>query len=199
MQCSKIWTALKPWQALNLMSEATVIAVASDSGHNFSKITKPAITLIAGFGVEGDAHAGKTVQHLWDKKRTPDAPNLRQVHLVHEEIFAELAAQGFTVNPGDIGENIVTRGIGLLSLPLGTQLQFESGAVVELTGLRDPCRKLNKIQEGLIHKFVYKDDEGKRSVKSGAMSIVLTGGDIRPNDKITVKYPEAPHQPLPIL
>ena len=181
------------------MSIATVIAVASDSGHNFSKITKPAITLVAGFGVEGDAHAGKTVQHLWDKARTPDAPNLRQVHLVHEEIFDELAAQGFIVGPGDIGENIVTRGIDLLSLPLGTQLQFESGAVVELTGLRDPCRKLNKIQEGLIHKFVAKGDEGQRVVKSGVMSIVLTGGEIRPKDKITIKLPEGSHQPLPIL
>lgn len=181
------------------MGFATVIAVASDSAHNFSKITKPAITLIAGFGVEGDAHAGKTVQHLWDKKKTPDAPNLRQVHLVHEEIFAELAEQGFTVGPGDIGENIVTRGIDLLSLPLGTHLEFESGALVELTGLRDPCRKLNKIQDGLIHKFVCKNDEGKRSVKSGVMSIVLMGGEIRPEDEITVKLPDGPHQPLPIL
>lgn len=181
------------------MSSATVIAVASDTAHNFSKITKPAITLVAGFGVEGDAHAGKTVQHLWDKQRTPEAPNLRQVHLVHEEIFAELAAQGFTVGPGDIGENIVTRGIDLLSLPLGTHLKFESGAVVELTGLRDPCRKLNKIQDGLIHKFVAKGDMGQRIVKSGVMSIVLTGGDIRPKDLIVIKLPEGSHQPLPIL
>ena len=181
------------------MGTATVIAVASDSGHNFSKPTKPVINLIAGFGVEGDAHAGKTVQHLWDKKRTPDAPNLRQVHLVHEEIFSELAEQGFTVKAGDIGENIVTRGIDLLNLPLGTQLEFESGALIELTGLRNPCRKLNKIQDGLIHKFVYKSDEGTRAVKSGVMSIVLTGGEIWPDDAITVKRPEGPHRPLPIL
>ena len=181
------------------MDTATVIAVASDSGHNFSKPTKPVINLIAGFGVEGDAHAGKTVQHLWDKKRTPNAPNLRQVHLVHEEIFSELAKQGFTVKAGDIGENIVTRGIDLLNLPLGTQLEFESGALIELTGLRNPCRKLNKIQDGLIHKFVYKSDEGTRAVKSGVMSIVLTGGEIRPDDAITVKNPDGPHTPLPIL
>ena len=181
------------------MSTATVIAVASDKEHNFSKVTKPVITLIAGFGVEGDAHAGKTVQHLWDKERTPDAPNLRQVHLVHEEIFTELAEQGFNVSPGDIGENIVTRGIDLLKFPLGTLLEFESGAVVELTGLRDPCRKINKIQDGLIHKFVYKNDEGKRSVKSGVMSIVLKGGEIRPKDSITVILPDSPHEPLPIL
>lgn len=157
------------------------------------------ITLIAGFGVEGDAHAGKTVQHLWDKKKTPNAPNLRQVHLVHEEIFSELAEQGFTVKAGDIGENIVTRGIDLLGLPMGTQLEFESGALIELTGLRDPCKKLNKIQAGLIHEFVYKNDTGKRAVKSGVMSIVLTGGDIHPNDKIRVKLPNGPHEPLPIL
>ena len=181
------------------MPSATVIAVASDSGHNFSKITKSVITLIAGYGVEGDAHAGKTVQHLWDKERTPEAPNLRQVHLVHEEIFEELSEQGFTVKPGDIGENIVTRGVDLLNLPLGTKLEFPSGAIIELTGLRDPCKKLNKIQDGLIHKFVYKNKEGRRSVKSGVMSIVLAGGDIRPNDNITVISPEEPHKGLPIL
>jgi len=181
------------------VSRATVIAVASDSGHNFSKPIKPVINLIAGFGVEGDAHAGKTVQHLWDKKKTPNAPNLRQVHLVHEEIFTQLAQDGFTVNPGDIGENIVTRGIDLLNLPLGTQLKFKSGAVVELTGLRDPCSKLNKVQDGLIHKFVYKNNAGKRAVKSGVMSIVLTGGEIRPEDSITVILPDGAHKPLPIL
>ena len=181
------------------MMQPRVIAVASDSGHNFSKITKPVITLIAGFGVEGDAHAGKTVQHLWDKERTPEAPNLRQVHLVHEEIFEELAEQGFTVVPGDIGENIVTRGVDLLSLPLGTKLEFPSGAVIELTGLRDPCKKLNKIQEGLIHKFVYKNNEGRRGVKSGVMSIVLKGGDIRPDDSIKIILPDGPQQALPIL
>jgi len=181
------------------VSAATVIAVASDSGHNFSKPVKPVINLIAGFGVEGDAHAGKTVQHLWDKKKTPNAPNLRQVHLVHEEIFAELAEQGFTVTSGDIGENIVTRGIDLLNLPLGTKLEFQSGALIELTGLRDPCSKLNKVQDGLIHKFVFKNDEGKRAVKSGVMSIVLTGGEIRPDDTIKVIPPIKPHIPLPIL
>jgi MOSC domain-containing protein YiiM len=181
------------------MSAPTVIAVASDSAHNFSKIPKPVITLIAGFGVEGDAHAGRTVQHLWDKKRTPDAPNLRQVHLVHEEIFAELAKQGFTVKAGDIGENIVTRGIDLLGLPLGTQLAFESGALIELTGLRNPCKKLNKIQDGLIHKFVAKGDSGERIVKSGVMSIVLEGGDIRPSDSIDIILPDGPHKALPIL
>ena len=181
------------------MSVPTVIAVASDSGHNFSKPIKPVINLIAGFGVEGDAHAGKTVQHLWDKKKTPNAPNLRQVHLVHEEIFEQLAEQGFTVTPGDIGENIVTHGIELLGLPLGTQLEFESGALIELTGLRDPCSKLNKVQDGLIHKFVYKTEAGKRGVKSGVMSIVLAGAEICPGDRITVKLPGQPHEPLPIL
>lgn len=181
------------------MSVPTVIAVASDSGHNFSKITKPVITLIAGFGVKGDAHAGKTVQHIWDKARTPDAPNLRQVHLVHEEIFEELAEQGFNVRPGDIGENIVTRGVDLLNLPLRTKIEFPSGAAIELTGLRDPCKKLNKIQEGLIHKFVYKNEVGRRAVKSGVMSIVLKGGDIRPDDEIVVVLPDGPHKTLPIL
>ena len=113
------------------MGQQKVMAVASDKGHNFSKPTQPVITLVAGFGVQGDAHAGKTVQHLSDKKKNPEAPNLRQVHLMHEELFDELAEQGITVLPGQMGENIVTRGIDVLNLPQRTEFHFPSGAIMK--------------------------------------------------------------------
>ncbi len=178
---------------------ATVEAVAADSGHNFSKPVRNSVTLIKGIGVEGDAHAGKTVQHLWDKARTPDAPNLRQVHLVHAELYDALAEEGFQVTAGQIGENILTRGVDLLGLPLATHLSFPSGAKLEVTGYRDPCKKLNAIQDGLIHKMIAKGEQGQRIVKSGIMSIVLEGGAISPGDPITVTLPNKPHKPLPIL
>ncbi len=174
---------------------ASVIAVASDSGHNFSKVIKPAITLIAGFGVEGDAHNGKTVQHLSDKRKNPAAPNLRQVHLMHGELFDELSEQGITVAPGQMGENIVTRGVDLLGLPTGARLHM-GGAVIEITGLRSPCLKLNKIHPSLLKAVVEKRADGSVNKKSGVMSVVITGGDVSPGDVITVVLPAGEHQPL---
>ena len=174
---------------------ATVIAVASDKGHNFSKIPKPAITLVAGFGVQGDAHSGKTVQHLSDKRKNPHAPNLRQVHLMHAELFDELAAQGIAVAPAQMGENIVTRGVDLLGLPQGTRLTIGE-AVIEITGLRSPCRKLNTIHPDLLKAVVEKRPDGSVNKKSGVMGIVITGGDIRPGDAITTHLPDGEHLPL---
>ena len=178
------------------MSTATVIAVASDSGHNFSKHTQPAITLIAGFGIQGDAHGGKTVQHLSDKKKNPEAPNLRQVHLMHSELFDELAEQGITVLPGQMGENIVTRGVDLLNLSEGTEFHFPSGAVIQITGLRSPCKKLNTIHPGLLKAVVEKRADGSVNKKTGVMSVVLHGGDVREGDAITIVSPENAHKPL---
>lgn len=178
------------------MSPATVIAVASDSGHNFSKPTQPAINLIAGFGVEGDAHAGKTVQHLWDKERTPEAPNLRQVHFMHSELFDELSQQGITVLPGQMGENIVTRGIDVLNLPQGAEFHFPSGAIVRITGLRSPCKKLNTIHPGLLKAVVEKRADGSLNKKTGVMSIVLKGGEVCEGDDIKIILPEGDHKPL---
>ncbi len=174
---------------------ASVIAIASDSGHNFSKITKPAITPVAGFGVKGDAHSGKTVQHLSDKRKNPNAPNLRQVHLMHAELFDELAARGITVTPGQMGENIITRGVDLLGASAGTRLHIGE-AVIEITGLRSPCRKLNTIHPDLLKAVVEKRADGTVAKKSGVMGIVITGGDIRPGDAITVCYPDGEHRPL---
>lgn len=178
------------------MSAQTVIAVASDSGHNFSKNTQSAITLVADFGVKGDAHGGVTVQHLSDKKKNPEAPNLRQVHLMHAELFDELAAKGIEVEAGQMGENIVTRGIDLLGLPQGTEILFPSGAVIQITGLRSPCRKLNTIHPDLLKAVVEKRIDGSVNKKSGVMSIVLTGGDIQAGDKIEVALPEGEHRAL---
>jgi len=178
------------------MSSATVMAVASDSGHNFSKITKPVITLIAGFGVEGDAYAGKTVQHLSDKKKNPEAPNLRQVHLMHAELFDELAEEGIAVLPAQMGENIVTRGIDLLTLSEGTEFHFPSGAAIQITGLRSPCKKLNTIHPGLLKAVVKKRADGSVSKKTGVMSVVLQGGEIWEGDTIAIIKPESEYKAL---
>jgi len=178
------------------MSAATVIAVASDSAHNFSKPTKPVITLVAGFGVQGDAHAGKTVQHLSDKKRNPDAPNLRQVHLMHEELFGELAGVGISVLPGQMGENIVTRGIDVLGLPQGAEFHFPSGAIIQITGLRSPCKKLNTIHPDLLKAVVEKRTDGSVNKKTGVMSVVLKGGDVHEGDDIKIIFPKGEHKPL---
>lgn len=154
------------------------------------------ITLVAGFGVQGDAHAGKTVQHLSDKKKNPDAPNLRQVHLMHEELFDELAGQGITVLPGQMGENIITHGLDLLNLSEGTELHFPSGAIIQITGLRSPCRKLNTIHPDLLKAVVEKRADGSVNKKSGVMSIVLQGGEIFEGDAIKTVSPEGAHKPL---
>ncbi len=175
---------------------ATVIAVASDSGHNFTKPLRSFITLIAGLGVEGDAHAGTTVQHLHDKKKNPAAPNLRQVHLMHAELFDELAGQGFAVAAGQMGENIVTRGVDLLNLPQGTLFYLGDTAVIEITGLRSPCYKLNMIQEGLTRALVEKRVDGSLNRKSGVMAVVLKGGTVKAGDEIKTVLPEGAHLPL---
>lgn len=178
------------------MSAAAVLAVCSDKGHNFSKPVKLSITLIEGLGVAGDAHLGKTVQHLYDKRRNPEVPNLRQVHLMHSELFDELSAQGMDVRAGDMGENIVTQGLDLLALPTGAELSFKSGARIGVTGLRNPCAKLNVLHAGLLKAVLYKTEDGRRLSKTGVMGVVLSGGDIVAGDEITVSLPEGKHIPL---
>lgn len=177
------------------MSKSSVIAVASDSKHKLIKPTRDQITLVAGFGVKGDAHYGKTVQHLYDKRRNPNAPNLRQVHLIHAELFDGLAELGFTVLPGQMGENITTRGIDLLCLSRGTKLHIGE-AVIEVTGLRNPCRQLNQIQDGLLPATLGRWDDGTVLAKTGVMAIVVTGGVVRPSDTIVLELPEGPHERL---
>jgi MOSC domain-containing protein YiiM len=166
-----------------------VTAVSLSQRHTFSKPTALAIRLVAGLGVEGDAHLGVTVKHRSRVRKDPTAPNLRQVHLIHEELFAELAAAGFTVGAGDIGENVTTRGIDLLGLPTGTRLRLGAAAVVEVTGLRNPCRQLDTYRQGLMAAVLGRDAEGRLIRKSGVMAIVIHGGDVRPGDAIAVELP----------
>ncbi|MEU7282400.1 MOSC domain-containing protein [Streptomyces sp. NPDC045431] len=175
----------------------TVTTVSSHGEHGFSKANRPAITLLAGLGVEGDAHAGVTVKHRSRVAQDPTQPNLRQVHLIHQELFDEVAAAGFTVAPGDLGENITTRGIDLLGLPTGTLLRIGREAVVEITGLRNPCGQIDGFQHGLLKQVVGRDEEtGEIVRKAGIMGIVRTGGVVRPGDPIKAELPDGPHRPL---
>lgn len=173
-----------------------VIAVHRSSMHSFSKFAEETVTLVKGRGVLGDAHWGETVQHRSRVARDPHQPNLRQVHLLHAELFDELMDAGFAVWPGEMGENITTRGIDLLGLPAGTQLQLGSEATVEITGLRNPCSQIDKFQGGLTAAVLGRDSAGQLVRKTGVMGVVLRGGDVRAGDEIFVMLPALPHRPL---
>jgi MOSC domain-containing protein YiiM len=175
---------------------ASVVAISRSPAHSFSKPNVESIRLLAGLGIEGDAHAGETVKHRSRVKVEPTQPNLRQVHLIHAELFDELSAKGFSVAPGEMGENITTRGIDLLSLPVGTRLQIGASAVVEVTGLRNPCVQIDRFQKGLMKAVLGRDSEGNLVRKSGVMGIVLAGGEVRAGDAISVTLPAEPHRPL---
>lgn len=173
-----------------------VIAVCSCSRHAFSKDNRESIRLLAGRGVEGDAHCGETVQHRSRVAQDPDLPNLRQVHLLHSELFDELNALGFTLQAGDLGENITTRGVDLLSLPTGTELSFADTAVIRITGLRNPCAQIDRFRKGLLFNLTGTDQQGRRIRKAGVMATVTRGGDVQPGDSVFVVLPPEPHIPL---
>ena len=175
---------------------ATIIALASDAAHRFSKEPRRSLTLLARLGVEGDAHAGRTVQHLSRMAKNPDQPNLRQVHLIHAELFDELAGQGFEVAPGQMGENITTRGLDLLGLSAGTRLRLGGAAVIEITGLRNPCHQLNGLAPGLMAATLDKDANGELIRKAGVMAVVITGGEIAVGDAIRLESVPLVHEPL---
>jgi MOSC domain-containing protein YiiM len=175
---------------------ATVTAVSRSPTHTLSKPNQDSITLLTGLGVEGDAHLGETVQHLSRVARDPSQPNLRQVHLLHAELHDELRAAGFDLSAGQMGENITTRGIDLLGLPAGTRLHLGEQAVVEVTGLRNPCRQLEEIEPGLMAATLGRDAQGNLVRKAGVMGIVVADGEVRPGDGIRVEFPPAPHRPL---
>ncbi len=177
-------------------ASGVVTAVSLDADHRFSKPARERIRLLVGLGVEGDAHLGVTVQHRSRVRKDPSQPNLRQVHLIHEELFAELQAGGFQVTPGAIGENITTRGLDLLALPQGTRLHIGADAIVGVTGLRDPCRQLNDFQPGLMAAVLDKDEQGNVVRKAGIMGVVLAGGEVRAGDAIRVELPPEPHRRL---
>lgn len=174
---------------------ALVVSVSLSPAHGFSKMTVDTIRLIAGRGVEGDAHCGLTVKHRSRVAVDPSQPNLRQVHLLPEELVIELAARGFRIGPGDIGENILTRGLDLVGLPAGARLTIGE-AVIEVTGLRNPCIQLDRFQAGLTLAVLGRDADGGLVRKAGVMAIVLEGGRVRPGDALAVALPEGPHRPL---
>lgn len=172
-----------------------IVSVSSDEVHGFSKPVRESIELIEGLGVHGDAHAGVTVQHRSRLQRTPSAPNLRQVHLIHAELFAELSLAGFTVGPGELGENITTLGLDLLGLPVGTRLHI-GDAVVTLTGLRNPCAQIDGLQPGLLARLVSRDADGTIVRRAGVMGIVSRGGVVRAGDPVGVERPVGQCRPL---
>lgn len=177
-------------------TNAQVSAVHLDSSHRFSKESAEQIELQAGLGVAGDAHRGVTVQHLSRVQADPTAPNLRQVHLIQQELFEWLEPRGFIVDPGALGENITTRGVDLLQLPRGTLLRLGEHAVVELTGLRNPCSQIENFLPGLLKELVGYDDGGTVVRRAGVMGVVITGGAIRPGEPIVVVLPEGEHEAL---
>lgn len=176
-----------------------IVNVSTNPHHKFSKTNALSIRLVAGLGVEGDAHMGATVKHRSRVAKDPSQPNLRQVHLMHEELFVELAAKGFKVAAGDLGENVTTRGVDLLALPQGARLHLGDSAIVEITGLRNPCSQIDKFQKGLMNAVLDRNADGALIRKSGVMGIVIAGGDVRPGDAIMVEAPEGVFRPLEVV
>jgi MOSC domain-containing protein YiiM len=170
-----------------------VTAVSTSGKHTFSKPNRACIRLLAGLGAAGDAHLGEQVQHRSRVARDPGQPNLRQVHLIHAELHDDLRAAGFAVSAGDMGENVTTRGIDLLALPSGTRLRLGESAVVEVTGLRNPCRQLDDFQAGLMKAVLGRDEDGNLVRKAGIMGVVLASGTVRPGDQIEIELPPPPH------
>ena len=174
----------------------TVLAVSFRRGHHFSKTPALSIRLLTGLGVEGDGHMGALVKHRSRARFNPTLPNLRQVHLIHAELFDELRDKGFDISPGDLGENVTTQHIDLLSLPTGTRLVLGDSATIEITGLRNPCIQMDRFQPGLMAATLDKTADGKLIRKAGIMAVVLADGDVRPGDAIKVELPAEPHRPL---
>ncbi|TCK64588.1 hypothetical protein EDF27_1841 [Curtobacterium sp. PhB136] len=176
--------------------QPSVVAVSRDGTHRFSKPVVDHVVLIAGWGIDGDAHAGTTVQHRSRVARDPSQPNLRQVHLLHAELFDEVADAGFEVAPGQMGENITTRGIDLLGLPTGALLHIGAEACVRVTGLRNPCQQINGFEPGLLRAVLGRAEDGAVERKGGVMGVVVAGGTARAGDTVRVELPVGERTPL---
>jgi MOSC domain-containing protein YiiM len=173
-----------------------VVSVSKADGHHFSKNVVDEITIVAGLGVEADAHQGERVKHRSRVRANPDQPNLRQVHVLHAELFEELDARGLAVGSGDLGENIVTSGIDLLNLPRGTILKLGAEAEVHVTGLRNPCSQIEAFQTGLLSALLDKGPNGEVVRKAGIMAIASVSGKVRSGDAIQIVFPPLPHARL---
>ncbi len=176
--------------------DARVVAVCRSGTHTFTKPVALSIRLVEGLGVDGDAHHGRTVKHRSRVARDPSQPNLRQVHLMHAELFDELRPRGYGIAPGDLGENVTTRGIALLALPAGTLLHLGATAVVEVTGLRNPCVQIDRFRSGLMSAVLDRDAAGQLVRKAGVMAVVRAGGDVAAGDAIAVELPSLPYRAL---
>jgi MOSC domain-containing protein YiiM len=184
---------------MGLNMTGIVLSVSRSPRHTMAKVNEDSIRLLAGLGVEGDAHQGKTVKHRSRVARNPAGPNLRQIHLIHAELHDELRERGFVIEPEQMGENITTRGIDLLRLATGARLFIGDSAIVEVTGLRNPCAQLDKIQKGLMAATLDRDAAGNLVRKAGIMGIVLAAGRVRPGDAIRVELSPPPHRPLAVV
>ena len=173
-----------------------VAAVSRSPAHTLTKPNTDRIRLVEGLGVEGDAHQGATVKHRSRVAKDPSVPNLRQVHLIHAELFEELRAAGFAVSAGLMGENVTTRGVDLLGLPIGARLHLGKDAIVEVTGLRNPCHQLDKLAPGLMNATLARDESGNLVRKAGIMAIVASGGEVGEGDPIRIELPAPPHRKL---
>lgn len=178
------------------VEHATVVSVNRSASHDFTKDAADAVVLLAGIGIEGDAHAGSTVQHVSRRKKDADRPNLRQVHLVSAELHDELRAAGFDIEHGGFGENLVTRGVALSELPVGTTLALGDEAIVVLTGFRDPCAQIDAHRPGLRAAVTFDPGEGPKLFRDGVMAIVVRGGTVRAGDAIRWAMPPEPHHPM---
>lgn len=176
-----------------------VFALCRSSTHTMSKPKVSSLRILKGLGVDGDAHQGLTVKHRSRVARDPNQPNLRQVHLIHSELHDELSFKGFNITEGQMGENITTRGLDLLSLPKGTRLHIGKTVILEVTGLRNPCHQLDGLQQGLMQAVLDKDSQGNVIRRAGIMAIVLEGGEIFPGDEIKVTLPPEPYQGLEVV
>ncbi|MFD2180390.1 MOSC domain-containing protein [Veronia pacifica] len=177
---------------------AHVISVQVSDKHSFTKYPSLFIELLEEQGVLGDAHCGSTVQSRYLKRRNAAAPNLRQVHLIQQETIDNLNEQGFNVSPGEMGENMTTLGVDLLSLPLDTKIHFSHGAVIRLTGIRTPCNQLNTYRAGL-KRAVSRKHDGKVQFLCGVMAVVERSGIINIGDEMDIVLPSLPHKSLPSL
>lgn len=171
----------------------TVETVSLSAVHSLSKQVAPFIRLLAGLGVEGDTHAGTTVQHRSRVAQDPTQPNLRQLHLIAGELLDELQARGFQVQAGSIGENLTTRRLDLLALPQGTRLRLGESAVAEVTGLRNPCAQLDTLQPGLMAAVLGQDEQGELIRRAGVMAVIVVGGEVWPGDTVRAELPPPPH------
>jgi MOSC domain-containing protein YiiM len=176
-----------------------VTAVSRSPRHTLAKANEASIRLVTGLGVDGDAHQGVTVKHRSRVARDPTQPNLRQVHLIHAELHDQLRQRDFDIEPGQMGENITTSGVDLLGLATGARLHIGETAIIEVTGLRNPCAQLDKIQKGLMAATLDRDGAGNPVRKAGVMGVVLATGEVRPGDPIRVEPPPPPHRPLAVV